>query len=234
MKNNGIQIITSNDYWLAGGVFIALLKKGYKVSLVSYEKEDGLFSKLIKKVKMIFIVGFLSGAKIFFLILSNKKQIKNSNCFTVVKKESDLYDIVNSCSYPTIMINYGYKIKIDLLKSEIINFHPSVLPYYKGIMPTPRAWLDKEYSAIGGTVHIATKKFDNGPVLTQWCLLNYNSIMECYINNYHILFKWIHISIDEGNFDSIKYCSLLETGSYSKVLTFAEIAKLKFTILFSD
>jgi hypothetical protein len=235
MKDNGVQIVTSSDYWLAGGVFVSLLKKGYKVNLVSYEREDDLFGKIIKKVKMVFIVGFLSGAKIFFSILSNKKQIKKSSFFTAVKKENDLYNIVNNCPYPTIMINYGYKINIDLLRSEIINFHPSVLPYYKGIMPTPRAWLDKNRSVIGGTVHIATKEFDDGPVLTQWCLLNYNSIMECYINNYQILFQWICSSIiDAENFDSVECCSLSKTGSYSRALTFAEIAKLKFTTLSSD
>jgi len=235
MKDDGIQIVTSSDYWLAGGVFIALLKKGCKVNLVSYEREDDLFGKIIKKVKMVLIVGLLSGTKIFFSILSNKKQIKESNYFSAAKQENDLYDIINNCPYPTIMINYGYKINVDLLQSEIMNFHPSVLPYYKGIMPTPRAWLDKNFSTIGGTVHIATKEFDDGPVLTQWCLLNRNSIMECYISNYHMLFKWIYGSIiDTENFDSIECCSLSRTGSYSKDLTFVEISKLKFTSRFSD
>jgi hypothetical protein len=229
MKDNGIQIVTSSDYWLAGGIFIALLKEGYKVNLVSYEREGDLFGKITKKVKMVFIIGLLSSIRIFISILSNKKQIKKSNYFTAVKKENDLYGIVNNCPYPTIMINYGYKINIDLLRSEIINFHPSVLPYYKGIMPTPRAWLDKNRSVIGGTVHIATKEFDDGPVLTQWCLLNYNSIMECYTNNYQILFKWICDSIiDVENFNSIECCFLSKIDSYSKPLTFAEIIKLRF------
>ena len=62
---------------------------------------------------------------------------------------------------------YPYKIPpIDKAKACGINFHPSLLPKGRGIMPTPYIIMQAP-EASGITVHKLTEKFDQGDILYQ-------------------------------------------------------------------
>ncbi len=49
---------------------------------------------------------------------------------------------------------------------SLVNFHPSLLPYYRG--PWPLQWMIANEERIGGfTVHEVTERVDDGPILYQ-------------------------------------------------------------------
>lgn len=74
---------------------------------------------------------------------------------------------------------YPYKIPpIDPAKACGINFHPSLLPKARGLMPTPYIIMS-EPEASGITVHKMTDEFDKGDILYQEALpLNDNEDVE--------------------------------------------------------
>jgi folate-dependent phosphoribosylglycinamide formyltransferase PurN len=55
---------------------------------------------------------------------------------------------------------------LEIPKCTAINIHPSLLPEYRG--PVPTYWIRKhERSQTGVTIHLMTPGIDNGPILTQ-------------------------------------------------------------------
>jgi methionyl-tRNA formyltransferase len=80
--------------------------------------------------------------------------------------------------HPDVAISYGF---MRLLPDNILsafpagalNFHPALLPYYRG--PKPLAWLaiNDDWATRGGvTLHEMTAVFDEGPILAQVPMLN--------------------------------------------------------------
>ena len=55
---------------------------------------------------------------------------------------------------------------IQTFKKKIINFHPSFLPYYKGLSPTAWCLLNNEKQT-GVTLHYCDEKIDSGEILAQ-------------------------------------------------------------------
>ena len=69
-------------------------------------------------------------------------------------------DLVISFSNPFIID------KKHLKKSKFINFHPGVLPKYKGSLSTVWSMINGE-KLVGGTWHYLTQKVDSGNILSQ-------------------------------------------------------------------
>lgn len=62
---------------------------------------------------------------------------------------------------------YLYKIPpVDESKAYAINFHPSLLPKGRGVMPSPTIIMDQPHVA-GFTIHKMMKTFDSGDILLQ-------------------------------------------------------------------
>jgi phosphoribosylglycinamide formyltransferase, formyltetrahydrofolate-dependent len=55
---------------------------------------------------------------------------------------------------------------IEEFRGKILNIHPSLLPSFKGLNAIERAWVSGVRFS-GVTVHIATEKVDEGPILAQ-------------------------------------------------------------------
>jgi phosphoribosylglycinamide formyltransferase-1 len=55
---------------------------------------------------------------------------------------------------------------IQANKNKILNIHPSLLPFYKGLNTYQRA-IDNGETEHGVSIHIVTAELDNGPVLIQ-------------------------------------------------------------------
>ena len=79
----------------------------------------------------------------------------------ILNKHATLNDLVISFSSPFI-------IKEDVLdKSTFINFHPGILPKYRGSLSTVWSMLNNEDYA-GGTWHYIESKVDTGNILNQY------------------------------------------------------------------
>lgn len=77
---------------------------------------------------------------------------------------------------PDLIVLAGYMLKIptfviNAYQGRIINIHPSLLPKFGGKgfygMKVHSAVLENDEKETGCTVHIVTKKYDQGPVLAQ-------------------------------------------------------------------
>lgn len=51
--------------------------------------------------------------------------------------------------------------------NRIINFHPSLLPMYRGPHPIDRAAAEKEAMIVGNTAHFIDESIDGGPIIMQ-------------------------------------------------------------------
>ena len=78
----------------------------------------------------------------------------------ILNKHASLNDIVISFSNPFI-IKEGV-----LNKSTFINFHPGILPNYRGSLSTVWSMLNNE-DYVGGTWHYIEKRVDTGNILSQ-------------------------------------------------------------------
>jgi len=69
-----------------------------------------------------------------------------------------------------IVISYSnpYKLKINN-NSTFINFHPGLLPKYKGSLSTVHSMINQE-NEVGGTWHYMTDKIDHGNILSQFSI----------------------------------------------------------------
>lgn len=69
-----------------------------------------------------------------------------------------------------LVISYSnpHKLKINN-NSTFINFHPGLLPKYKGSLSTVHSMINQE-SKVGGTWHYMTNKIDRGNILNQFSI----------------------------------------------------------------
>jgi folate-dependent phosphoribosylglycinamide formyltransferase PurN len=90
----------------------------------------------------------------------NHNEINNEDVFNIIKE-------VN----PRLIILFGTSIIKDPLlsyfESKIINLHLGLSPYYKGSATNLFPFLYDDFAAIGATIHLATSKVDDGPILHQ-------------------------------------------------------------------
>ena len=87
-------------------------------------------------------------------IITNKDKI-NYDIKTIINK----IDLVISFSNPFILS------EDNLQKSTFINFHPGLLPYYKGSFSTVYSMINGEKN-VGGTWHYINKEVDKGNIIT--------------------------------------------------------------------
>lgn len=87
-------------------------------------------------------------------------QINSDEVFLAIKEKN-----------PSVIVLFGTSIiknpLMDFYKGKIINLHLGLSPYYKGSATNLFPILYKEFEAIGATIHIATEKVDDGPILHQ-------------------------------------------------------------------
>lgn len=112
-------------------------------------------------------------------------------------------------------IDYGFCFGDHILKGEflkryknrIINFHPSLLPHYKGRGAIDRAVQDGVH-ILGNTAHFLTEEVDGGPVIMQSAIhislfeqKGTDAVLDLQLTMAGQIFKWLSlnlVSVDEG------------------------------------
>ncbi len=170
-QNARILILSGEDPWLVPKVTRALDKAGLDfthLQVASFSHERGKAFQIFSKFHPIDLL------KVAFDVLKNRclKRPK-----TMSKTEVD-YKLISKYDY-VFLINYPYRIKLDEFPRSLFNCHPSLLPKYKGLMPIKRMFEDKEFSALGASIHLVDAEIDAGEVI--WThKIKANSIYQAY------------------------------------------------------
>jgi phosphoribosylglycinamide formyltransferase 1 len=105
----------------------------------------------------------------------SRRKIKSENLNEIMKNTKS-----------KILLCFGTEILVEPLITEfqnkIINFHPSLLPAFKGLKSIDQA-LDYGAKFIGNTAHVLTKEVDSGKILAQNLMLKddfqeYDDVLE--------------------------------------------------------
>lgn len=164
--------------------------------------------------------------------LTNVLELRNITykCFDFNKLKDD-----KNLSLSNLLKSYFDKLNIDycfcfgdhILKGEllstyknkIINFHPSILPSYKGRMAIDKAISNGAF-VIGNTAHFLSPEVDSGPIIMQNILhaktfLNegYDAVLDTQLIMVRQIFKWLkenrlkirgeHVLIENANYNEI-------------------------------
>lgn len=155
-----------------------LLHKKTKIeSIITYLKKAGFLYVLYLSVKVYFVkllwlVGKIRKTKdIESSFVSWKELIKKIDIRKVDDINSDEnVRYINEFDPALIMSLYFNQIisdkTLNLVKTEVINIHPSYLPNYKGISPTFWALAENQDES-GVTVHEISKGIDEGGIIAQ-------------------------------------------------------------------
>ena len=164
------------------------------------------------------------------LISKNIIYIKNINSEKFEKLISNKnYDLIISYSCPQIfkkeILNFLKKNKID-----IVNFHPGILPKYKGLCLNYYA-LNNEEKFVGISFHKITEKIDGGEIMTTF------KIPIDIDDTIYSLYKKIYLSENSlkfvlnciKNYSSIKNKKIMvrEDYKYNSYPMFKEIIKYR-------
>lgn len=106
-------------------------------------------------------------------------------------------------------------LKGDLLKeykNKIINFHPSLLPSFKGLMSIDKA-LNSDVILLGNTAHFINEKLDEGIIIMQsiyprYKFKGYDDILNLQIIMFVQLVEWL---ISKRIFIEDKKCKILDS-----------------------
>ena len=134
-----------------------------------------------------------------------EKAIVNKDSFDKeLKNKVELFEVVISFSNPFI-------IKDDILdKSIFINFHPGLLPSYRGSFSTVWSMINKE-NIVGGTWHYIKKKVDTGNILLD-VTVDIKSTSTAFSLNHQIFSKGIQLTGQVLNLVKEKNTGTKQTG----------------------
>ena len=125
-------------------------------------------SQAIQLIRMLFELGYQPNQITVFTINDKKNKcfIEFLNYYNI----HYLQEIADLDSYTGLVISYSnaHKIKIND-NATFINFHPGLLPRYKGSLSTVHSMINQE-SEVGGTWHYMTDKIDHGNILSQFSI----------------------------------------------------------------
>tara|TARA_R100000315_G_C5179552_1_gene104064 strand:+ start:31 stop:666 length:636 start_codon:yes stop_codon:yes gene_type:complete len=123
-------------------------------------------SQAIQLVRTLFGLGYRPNQLTIYTIDAHK-----NNCFIEFLKYYNIKyytQIENQNWVDKLVISFGNLNKIKINKNTTyINFHPGLLPSYKGSLSTVYSMLNNE-EYVGGTWHYMTDKIDAGNVLHQF------------------------------------------------------------------
>ena len=119
---------------------------------------------------------------------------------------------------------------LDRYARRIINFHPSILPHYKGLLSIDQALKDGA-TLLGNTAHFIDEGVDTGPILMQSVLhrsrySDYDDVLDLQIPMLIQLVRWLKAGrvrvsgktavIEGGNYDGGAFYPALERDPESQ------------------
>lgn len=162
-----------------------LNKKKLQPTFIYYDgSDDEIFTKL----------GNLIGKSIVFVPV--EKYLNRAKLTRIVNK--DLMDLMKKYSID-YMFCFGNKIInreiVSKYTNKIINFHPSLLPSFKGINAIDQA-LNSSVQILGNTAHFIDESVDTGPIILQSVIsrsayVRYDSVLDIQISMLRKIWDWL-------------------------------------------
>jgi methionyl-tRNA formyltransferase len=148
---------------------VNLLSKNFKKVIYICEKKPYIRSKITKKKKEYFKIVRKTEKKIFGRIIL-KKNVKKISFNYGKLKLHQLSKYKNFKSAKKFLIFGSSYIKSELFeflkKKNCLNIHMGVMPYYRGTDCNFWAIYDKQFSKVGATLMLLSKKIDDGKVFS--------------------------------------------------------------------
>jgi len=165
--------------------FLLKNKKNIRIKQIKFVLIDNINNKELKT-----ICNSL-GIKIYEI---NLDKVKNENEYVSEYFLDKL--VLHKVDYAFIFCNRILKGKIlSAYKNKIINFHPSLLPSYKGLNAIDQAVKDNAF-LLGNTAHFINEKLDSGPIIMQNIVpfvkyKNYDDILDNQIIMLEQIIVWL-------------------------------------------
>ena len=193
---------------------------------------------LKRKIILSFLFGFLNCINLFYQLLFKRSSIsitgfcKDNKINHIITDDLNrskiVYNIQNQKADLIINLNVMKLIKKEFLKKfkkRLINFHPGILPKYRGLYSTFYKIINKE-KYFGISAHFMREKIDNGPIIAIIKeKINGMNLFDCYKILYEkMLFKLFIKTLNNYN------NRLIDNSSNSKIYktpTLLEILKYK-------
>jgi len=118
-------------------------------------------SLVISNNKNAYGINYAKNNKIKFKIIDTKKMINFERKTLIILKKNNIKLICLAGFMKVLSSKF-----IKDFKYKILNIHPSLLPYYKGLNTHKRVLKNKEKFS-GCTVHYVTDKLDSGKIILQ-------------------------------------------------------------------
>ena len=184
-----ILILSGEDFWLAPMVVRQLRRSGFNVAHVRVKSFDHELTKGIK------ILTLFQIKDIVLILLS---VVWNALFLSITSRAIDKLDhsILKQFDY-TFMVNYPYKIVMDIYPGNLMNCHPSLLPDYSGLRPIPRMFEENAQSSLGATIHLLESTIDTGPIRFQK-VVEAQNICTAYTRTYSTFIEGITAIIQTG------------------------------------
>ncbi len=95
---------------------------------------------------------------------------------------------------------------VNIYRFKIINFHPSLLPSFKGLNSIDQA-LNSSVQILGNTAHFIDNGVDTGLIILQSVIsrsayINYDSVLDLQINMLEKIWRWLEndqVIVNESN-----------------------------------
>lgn len=180
-------------------------------------------------IEIVLIPGFLNIKKFFyFILLLNFTEIFEILYFKIFKNsinykckthnfksinKNDFHNFINKKKFDLIVsynCNQIFNAKtLKKINTDIVNFHPGLLPKYKGLFTNFYSLRNKE-KYIGITFHVVEKKIDSGKIIKRF---------KIKVNNDDTVFKlYKKIFLDKKSHEFI----------YNSILNYKKLIKYKF------
>ena len=217
-----VTLITSGDYWLSVLIAKKIIEIGAEVIIIDVNlinKND--FSK---KIKIAFLFGLLPTLTIAISSFVNKFKFKK-NILRMNLIEAQ--DYISKKESLVVLLNYPSKFPPS--EQKILNFHPSLLPSYKGLMSLPRLKLNYLLGKnvnLGVTIHEIGEKFDTGNIVWQFRMpveMFAFGLKKMYEESYLLAAYGLCGIVDHNNNSNNNI-----EASYSRVLSWTEVFHLKY------
>jgi hypothetical protein len=196
-KFNKIYIVTSDDFGFAGWIAIKLMRNGFNVGIITKKQKKSSWKK---KFALSFAFGF---HVIIYILRDLFARIVARNFIIKINTVAELHDLYLNEPDDTLflMINFDSIInnKDFFLKSNFLNFHPSLLPSYKGLGPIFWCFFESlkfDRRSFGWTVHQIDAGVDEGLSMA-------NAIVDIDLNK-SLWNAYISIYMNSSFFDFVK------------------------------
>ena len=217
-------IVSGGDTWLVPLVVKELKKRSISVKAVKISCRT---NETRKKLKLLVMFGVTGSLGVFYTLFINRK-FKYDAEFSL----AEVGTLFDDTREKDLILLMNLPVKFPVQSGTVYNYHPSLLPAYKGLMSIPNivfAKLKGEKADFGSTIHKINSNYDAGEIVWQKKLADqslHQSIKSLYEKCYVDAVEGI-VQIIKSTRDPDVIISKTK-ASHSKVLSVIEILQCLF------